>query len=94
MSEQAQLIETFAEGVTTLTMNRPDARNAMTGEMIQGLLEALPRLAQDPAVRCVVLTGAGGAFCAGGDVKGLHPVAVVVVKRRVKKSVPRACAGV
>ena len=35
MSEQAQLIETFAEGVTTLTMNRPDARNAMTGEMIQ-----------------------------------------------------------
>ena len=70
MSEQAQLIETYADGVTTLTMNRPDARNAMTGEMIQGLLEALPRLAQDPAVRCIVLTGAGGAFCAGGDVKG------------------------
>ena len=69
MSEQAQLIETHADGVTTLTMNRPEARNAMTGEMIQGLLEALPRLAQDPAVRCIVLTGAGGAFCAGGDVK-------------------------
>ena len=36
MTEQAQLIETHADGVTTLTMNRPEARNAMTGEMIQG----------------------------------------------------------
>jgi 2-(1,2-epoxy-1,2-dihydrophenyl)acetyl-CoA isomerase len=70
MSDQEQLIETHENGVTTLTMNRPDARNAMTGEMIQALLEALPRLAQDSQVRCIVLTGAGGAFCAGGDVKG------------------------
>lgn len=70
MSEPVQLTESFANGVTTLTMNRPNARNAMTGEMIQGLLEALPRLAQDSQVRCIVLTGAGGAFCAGGDVKG------------------------
>ncbi len=64
------LIETFAEGVATLTMNRPEARNALTGAMQSGLAEALPRLAADPKVRCVVLTGAGGAFCAGGDVKG------------------------
>ncbi len=70
MSDQQQLIESHADGIATLTMNRPDARNAMTGEMVQGLLEALPRLAQDSQVRCVVLTGAGGAFCAGGDVKG------------------------
>lgn len=65
-----QLLETLADGVATLTMNRPDARNALTGEMIRGLSEALPRLAADPNVRAVVLTGAGGAFCAGGDVKG------------------------
>lgn len=64
------LLETFEDGVATLTMNRPEARNALTGEMQAGLREALPRLAADPNVRCVVLTGAGGAFCAGGDVKG------------------------
>src|SRR5579871_2231376 len=64
------LIETFDDGVATLTMNRPEARNALSGEMNAALQEALPRLALDPKVRCVVLTGAGGAFCAGGDVKG------------------------
>ncbi len=64
------LLEDFSDGIATLTMNRPEARNAMTGEMMGGLAEALPRLAADKAVRCVVLTGAGGAFCAGGDVKG------------------------
>ena len=64
------LIETFADGVATLTMNRPEARNAMSGDMMAAMHEALPRLAADRDVRCVVLTGAGGAFCAGGDVKG------------------------
>ena len=64
------LIETYADGIATLTMNRPEARNAMTGEMLGALLAAMPRLADDPNVRLVVLTGAGGAFCAGGDVKG------------------------
>jgi 2-(1,2-epoxy-1,2-dihydrophenyl)acetyl-CoA isomerase len=64
------LIETHEGGVATLTMNRPDARNALTGEMQAALFEAVPRLAADPQVRVVVLTGAGGAFCAGGDVKG------------------------
>lgn len=64
------LIETFDNGVATLTMNRPQARNAMSGEMMSAMNEALPRLAADNNVRCVVLTGAGGAFCAGGDVKG------------------------
>src|SRR5271168_1393632 len=64
------LIETFEGGVATLTMNRPEARNALTGQMQAGLSEAIPRLAADPKVRAVVITGAGGAFCAGGDVKG------------------------
>lgn len=64
------LIETFENGVATLVMNRPKARNAMSGEMMTAMNEAIPRLAADPEVRCVVLTGAGGAFCAGGDVKG------------------------
>lgn len=64
------LLESFEDGVATLTMNRPEARNAMSGEMMGALREAIDRVAVDPAVRCVVLTGAGGAFCAGGDVKG------------------------
>ena len=71
MTEPAShLIETFDAGVATLTMNRPKARNALSPEMSAGLEEAIPRLAHDPKVRVVVLTGAGGAFCAGGDVKG------------------------
>jgi 2-(1,2-epoxy-1,2-dihydrophenyl)acetyl-CoA isomerase len=64
------LLETFSDGVATLTMNRPEARNALSGEMGAALTEALQRLTYDTNVRCVVLTGAGGAFCAGGDVKG------------------------
>jgi 2-(1,2-epoxy-1,2-dihydrophenyl)acetyl-CoA isomerase len=64
-----ELIESIEGGVATLTMNRPDARNALTPDMMRGLAEALPRLAADPAVRAVVLTGAGRAFCSGGDVK-------------------------
>jgi 2-(1,2-epoxy-1,2-dihydrophenyl)acetyl-CoA isomerase len=64
------LIESHASGITTLTMNRPEARNALTRDMMAALSEALPRLANDPAVRLVVLTGTGAAFCSGGDVKG------------------------
>ena len=64
------LLETIEGGIATLTMNRPEARNALTRDMMQALAEALPRLANDPAVRLVVLTGAGAAFCSGGDVKG------------------------
>jgi 2-(1,2-epoxy-1,2-dihydrophenyl)acetyl-CoA isomerase len=64
------LIETIEGGIATLTMNRPEARNALSLDIFNGLSEALPRLAKDPAVRLVVLTGAGAAFCSGGDVKG------------------------
>ena len=64
------LLQTIEGGIATLTMNRPEARNALSVEMFDGLCEALPRLAKDPAVRLVVLTGAGAAFCSGGDVKG------------------------
>lgn len=65
-----ELEETFADGIATLTLNRPASRNALTADMLSQLAQAMPRLAQDPAVRLVVVTGQGGAFCAGGDVKG------------------------
>ena len=69
------LIETIDGGVATLTMNRPDARNAMTSAMMEKMHEALPRLAADRSVRCLGLTGAGEAFCAGGDVKSFASAA-------------------
>jgi 2-(1,2-epoxy-1,2-dihydrophenyl)acetyl-CoA isomerase len=65
-----ELLEVVQGGIATLTLNRPEARNALTRGMLAALNEALPRLAADPGVRLVVLTGAGAAFCAGGDVKG------------------------
>lgn len=64
------LLENIDGGIATLTMNRPEARNALSVEMFERMVEALPRLAKDPDVRLVVLTGAGAAFCSGGDVKG------------------------
>jgi 2-(1,2-epoxy-1,2-dihydrophenyl)acetyl-CoA isomerase len=65
------LLEVVKDGVATLTMNRPDRLNALSGPMLDGLLEALPRLADDAEVGVIVLTGAGRAFCAGGDVKAM-----------------------
>ena len=64
-----ELIESISDGVATLTLNRPERLNALSTPILDGLLEALPRLARDDAVGAIVLTGAGRAFCAGGDVK-------------------------
>lgn len=65
------LLADLSEGVLTLTLNRPEARNAMSGEMNAALQTALAAAELDNSVRCIVLTGAGKGFCAGGDVKGM-----------------------
>jgi len=65
------LLAALDDGVLTLTMNRPDARNAMSGAMTLALAQQLASAELDPAVKCIVLTGAGKGFCAGGDVKGM-----------------------
>ena len=65
------LLESVKDGVAVLTLNRPDRLNAMSGPMLDALLEALPRLGADAGVGVVVLTGAGRGFCAGGDVKAM-----------------------
>jgi 2-(1,2-epoxy-1,2-dihydrophenyl)acetyl-CoA isomerase len=65
------LLEAVKDGVAVLTLNRPDRLNALSPSMLQALQEALPRLADDAAVGVIVLTGAGRAFCAGGDVKAM-----------------------
>jgi 2-(1,2-epoxy-1,2-dihydrophenyl)acetyl-CoA isomerase len=67
----SELLETIEDGVVTLTFNRPERLNALSTPIMEGLLYGLPRLAGDPAVKVVVLTGAGRAFCAGGDVKSM-----------------------
>ena len=62
------------DGVATLTMNRPEARNALSAEMRAGLDDALHSLESDDGVRCVVLRGAGEHFMAGGDVKSFGEI--------------------
>lgn len=59
------------EGIATLTLDRPAKRNAMTFAMLGDFLDAVARLGEDDAVRVVILTGAGGAFCAGTDLADL-----------------------
>jgi 2-(1,2-epoxy-1,2-dihydrophenyl)acetyl-CoA isomerase len=65
------LLASLDEGVLTLTMNRPEARNAMSRAMTTALGQQLAAAELDAAVKCIVLTGAGKGFCAGGDVKGM-----------------------
>jgi 2-(1,2-epoxy-1,2-dihydrophenyl)acetyl-CoA isomerase len=67
-SEHRDLIADRRDGVLYLTMNRPDKLNALSDQMIAGLLEELGRAAHDREVGAVVLTGAGRGFCAGGDI--------------------------
>src|SRR5262252_740549 len=71
MDALPELLETIEDGIATLTFNRPERMNALSTPIMEGLLHGLPRLAGDPAVKVVVLTGAGHAFCAGGDVKDM-----------------------
>ncbi len=60
-----------SERIATLTLNRPDKLNALSGEMMEELVPIMERLAEDKEVRCVVITGAGRGFCAGGDIAGM-----------------------
>ena len=65
------LLAEQTDGVLVLTMNRPSRRNALSREMLGAMADQLARADEDGDVRVVVLTGAGGAFCAGGDVKAM-----------------------
>ena len=76
MSESHLLTELVGGHTYVLTMNRPEARNALSGEMLQLMGEAWDRINEDPEIRVAILTGAGGAFCAGADLKAMtqsHP---------------------
>jgi 2-(1,2-epoxy-1,2-dihydrophenyl)acetyl-CoA isomerase len=67
----SDVLATLESGVLTLTLNRPEARNAMSRAMNGALQQQLAAAEFDPGVKCLVLTGAGNAFCAGGDVKAM-----------------------
>jgi methylglutaconyl-CoA hydratase len=69
------LLATDARGVATVTLNRPDVGNAYNAEMLEALIAGLTSLAADPAVRCLVIRGAGKHFQAGADIRWLGQVA-------------------
>ena len=71
MSETDIVLQHLDQGLLTITMNRPERRNALNPEMTRGLVEAARRAAEDHEVRAVLLKGAGGTFCVGGDVKSM-----------------------
>ena len=66
------LIDRHDDGVVVLTLNLPERRNAMTEELTAAWAQAVPALTGDDTVRCVVVTGAGTAFCAGGDLSWIE----------------------
>jgi enoyl-CoA hydratase len=61
-------------GVAMLTLERPERRNALSGDLLADMHRAIDRLAADPALRVVIITGAGDAFCSGADLKGSGPL--------------------
>jgi len=68
MSDDAQIQQALEDGILTITLNRPDKLNAYTAQMGRELTEAFRRADEDDAVRVVIVTGAGRAFCAGADI--------------------------
>ncbi len=71
---EAPLLVAVADGVATLTLNRPDRLNAFTTELHEALAEMLDRAAGDDAIRALLITGAGRGFCAGQDLSERKPV--------------------
>ena len=65
------LLAEMESGVLTITLNRPEARNAMSKELVLAFVDQLKNAQENTDVKCVVITGAGKGFCAGGDVKAM-----------------------
>ena len=74
MTDRKTLYE-VREGAAWITLNRPESRNALSAELVEHLAADLARAIADPDARCIVLTGAGQAFCAGADLKAGRPPA-------------------
>ncbi|MCZ8150083.1 MAG: enoyl-CoA hydratase/isomerase family protein, partial [Roseomonas sp.] len=72
MTERTAIAYDVTDGVATLRLDRPERRNAIDDAMRGEMIAALENAASDPAVRALVVTGTGSAFCAGGDVRGMR----------------------
>ena|SRR5437763_15613751 len=70
-AEQPHCLVERVGHVLVVTMNRPHARNALSGPMMAIMREAWDEVDADPDIRAAILTGAGGAFCAGADLKAM-----------------------
>ncbi|HET9476519.1 MAG TPA: enoyl-CoA hydratase-related protein, partial [Dehalococcoidia bacterium] len=82
--------ERRGDGIAWITLNRPESLNAMGGQLLPLLGQYLDDCVHDRSVRCVVLTGAGRAFCAGGDVKAMASGGQVI---GTEASEPKSLAG-
>jgi enoyl-CoA hydratase len=70
MSEEPQVLTEVEDGILIVTINRPEAKNAMNKAAAEGISAAMDRLEAEDGLRCAILTGAGGTFCSGMDLKG------------------------
>ncbi|HYV88839.1 MAG TPA: enoyl-CoA hydratase-related protein, partial [Candidatus Polarisedimenticolia bacterium] len=87
-SNQPLLLRQVQDGVATLTLNRPDARNALSMALMGEMLEGFRQLGEDKSVKVVILAAAGPGFCAGHDLKELRSKP----KREIYHSVFRRCS--
>jgi enoyl-CoA hydratase/carnithine racemase len=75
MTTYREILYTVADQIATITFNRPESQNALSPVMLEEAIEAVRATQADDAARVLVLTGAGRAFCSGGDVKSMAQVA-------------------
>jgi len=93
MSNAVVLTERPAEGVGLIRINRPEARNALTTEVRRLIGEHLSAMAEDPAIRCIVLTGNEKAFAAGADIKEMAEAGAIEILQRGSQKLWRAIYG-
>ncbi|OWU83751.1 enoyl-CoA hydratase [Oceanicola sp. 22II-s10i] len=92
MSDEKIILSETRDGVTTITLNRPDRLNAWTREMAGDMHAAMTAAGTDPDTRVIVITGAGKGFCAGVDMAGLQTTAATGVSASRSEPHPSAAA--
>jgi 2-(1,2-epoxy-1,2-dihydrophenyl)acetyl-CoA isomerase len=86
--EENVIVETIEDRVCTLTLNRPENKNALNPELMRTMPKVFQRVADNPEIGCVILTGAGDTFCAGGDKKAIASGVEAMNKAEAKADAP------